>query len=64
MSERRRLLLTVLEAVYVDARKARAVVSIRPKASFESVLGVVPFPMALVELTQVDPIIRTAVRLK
>ena len=37
-SERRLLLLTVLDAVYVDAREARAVVSIRPKAAFEAVL--------------------------
>ena len=40
LTERRRLLLTVLDAVYVDARDARAVVSIRPKAAFEAVLGV------------------------
>ena len=39
LSERRRLLLTVLDAVYVDAREARAVVSIRPKRSFEPLLG-------------------------
>ena len=38
LAERRRLLLTVLDAVYVDAREARAVVSVRPKATFESVL--------------------------
>ena len=38
LAERRRLLLTVLDAVYVDAREARAVVSIRPKAAFEAVL--------------------------
>ena len=38
LSERRRLLFTVLDAVYVDAREARAVVSIRPKAAFEAVL--------------------------
>ena len=38
LTERRRLLLTVLDAVYVDARDARAVVSIRPKAAFEAVL--------------------------
>ena len=37
-AERRLLLLTVLDAVYVDAREARAVVSIRPKAAFEAVL--------------------------
>ena len=39
VSERRRLLLTVLDAVYVDAREARAVVSIRPKAAFEAVVS-------------------------
>ena len=38
--ERRRLLLTVLDAVYVDVRDAKAVVSIRPKAAFEVVLEV------------------------
>ena len=37
--ERRRLLLTVLDAVYVDTRVAGAVVSIRPKAAFEVVLA-------------------------
>ena len=40
LSERRRLLLTVLDAVYVDAREAMAVVSIRPKAAFVDLLGV------------------------
>ena len=39
LSERRRLLLTLLDAVYVDAREARAVVSVRPKAAFEAVLN-------------------------
>ena len=39
LSERRRLLLTVLDAVYVDARNARAVVSIRPKAAFEAIFA-------------------------
>ena len=38
LTERRRLLLTVLDAVYVDAREAKAVVGIRPKAAFERVL--------------------------
>ena len=38
LSERRRLLLTVLDAVYVDAHEARAVVSVRPKAAFEAVI--------------------------
>ena len=42
LSERRRLLLTVLDAVYVDAREARAVVSIRPKAAFEALLAASP----------------------
>ena len=40
--ERRMLLLTVLDAVYVDARGARAIVSIRPKAAFEAVLAASP----------------------
>ena len=46
LAERRRLLLTVLDAVYVDVRDARAVVSIRPKAAFEAVLAgcLVPIP--------------------
>ena len=38
LSERRRLLLAVLDAVYVDAREARAVVRVRPKAVFKAVL--------------------------
>ena len=36
----RLLLLTVLDAVYVDARDAKAMVGIRPKAAFEAVLEV------------------------
>ena len=39
LAERRRLLLTVLDAVYVDAREAKAVINIRPKAAFEVVLA-------------------------
>jgi len=39
LSERRRLLLTLLDAVYVDIHDAKAVVSIRPKAAFEAVLN-------------------------
>ena len=39
LSERRRLLLTVLDAVYVDAHETRALVSVRPKAAFEAVLA-------------------------
>ncbi len=39
LSERRRLLLTVLDAVYVDTRQANAVVTIKPKAAFDAVLN-------------------------
>jgi len=35
-----RPLLTVLDAVYVDVRDAKGLLSIRPKAAFEAVLGV------------------------
>ena len=38
LTGRQRLLLTVLDAVYVDARDARAVVSVRPKAAFATLL--------------------------
>ena len=37
MEERRRLLLTVLDAVYVDTQGDKRVVEIRPKAAFQSV---------------------------
>ena len=36
--ERQRLLLTVLDAVYVDAHETRAVVSVKPKSAFEVLL--------------------------
>ena len=36
-SERRRLLLTVLDAVYVDTRDSEAAVEVRPKAAFGAV---------------------------
>ena len=39
LSERRRLLLTVLDAVYVDTRDKHAVVRIKPKAAFDAVLA-------------------------
>ena len=39
LAERRRLLLTLLDAVYVDAREARRAVGIRPKAAFEAVIA-------------------------
>ena len=37
MEERRRLLLPMLEAVYVDTKEEKRVVAIRPKAPFRSV---------------------------
>ena len=40
MDERRRLLLTMLEAVYVDAKEEKQVVAIRPKAPFRPVFQV------------------------
>ena len=48
LSERRRLLLTVLDAVYVDAREARAVVNVRPKAAFEAVFRALPASAAAI----------------
>ncbi len=45
LAERRRLLLTVLDAVYVDTRKAKGLVRVRPKPPFEAVLGAAPVPM-------------------
>lgn len=39
LGERRKLLLTVLDAVYVDAWEARVWVSIRPKGAIRAVLG-------------------------
>ncbi|PZC46097.1 MAG: hypothetical protein C1O27_002074 [Chloroflexi bacterium] len=39
MGDRRRLLQTVLDAVYVDVRGAEATATLRPKAAFEAVLG-------------------------
>ncbi len=38
LAERRRLLLTVLDAVYVDARDSNAIATIKPKAAFEAEL--------------------------
>ena len=46
LAELRRVLLTVLDAVYVDAREARAVVSIRPKAVFCGAMRVVRTALA------------------
>ena len=38
--ERRRLLVTILDAVYVDAKDERRIVAIRPKAPFRAVFQV------------------------
>ena len=38
LSERRRLLLTVLESVYVDSRDPTVPVTMRPKAVFREVI--------------------------
>ena len=40
MDERRRLLLRMLEAVYVDTKEEKRVVAIRPKAPFRPVFQV------------------------
>ena len=42
LTERRRLLLTVLDAVYIDVREAGAPIIIKPKAAFEAVLAATP----------------------
>ena len=41
LSERRRLLLTVLDAVYVDTRNPEISITIRPKAVFEPLFSTV-----------------------
>ena len=40
MGERRQILLTMLDAVYVDARKDKAVVAIRPKPTFKALFEI------------------------
>ena len=40
LEERRKLLLTMLDAVYVDARKTKSIVAIRPKPPFKPVFQV------------------------
>ena len=40
LEERRKLLLTMLDAVYVDARKTKLIVAIRPKPPFKPVFQV------------------------
>jgi site-specific DNA recombinase len=38
--ERRKLLLTMLDAVYVDAKKTKSIIAIRPKPPFKPVFQV------------------------
>ena len=38
--ERRKLLLTMLDAVYVDAKKSKSIVAIKPKPPFKPVFQV------------------------
>jgi len=40
MEERRKLLLTMLDAVYVDAKKTKSVIAIKPKPPFKPVFQV------------------------
>ena len=40
LEERRKLLLTMLDAVYVDARKTKSIIAIRPKPPFKPVFQV------------------------
>jgi hypothetical protein len=40
LAEQRKLLLSMLDAVYVDAKKARSIVAIRPKPPFKPIFQV------------------------
>ena len=40
MAEQRKLLLTMLDAVYVDAKQTRSIVAIRPKPPFKPIFQV------------------------
>ena len=40
VEEQRKLLLTMLDAIYVDARKSKSIVAIRPKPPFKPVFQV------------------------
>ena len=40
MGERRQILLTMLDAVYVDARKEKAIIAIRPKPAFKALFEI------------------------
>ena len=41
--ERRKLLLTVLEAVYIDAKQTKSIVAIKPKPPFRPIFQVAVF---------------------
>ena len=40
IEERRKLLLTMLDAIYVDAKKSKSIIAIRPKPPFKPVFQV------------------------
>jgi site-specific DNA recombinase len=40
MEEQRKLLLSMLDAVYVDAKKSKSIVAIRPKPPFKPIFQV------------------------
>ncbi len=40
LGERRRLLMTLLDAVYVDARETKAIVAIKPKPAFRALFEI------------------------
>ena len=41
LQERHQLLATVLDAVYIDTKGSKSIVSVKPKPAFQAVLGVV-----------------------
>ena len=45
IEERRKLLLAMLDAVYVDTKERRAIVSIKPKAAFRALFEVADAPL-------------------
>ena len=45
VDERRRLLMAMLDAVYVDTKERRAIVSIKPKAAFQALFEVANAPL-------------------
>ena len=45
LGERRKLLLTVLDAVYVDTRNSRSIVQVKPKPAFQALLEVANVPL-------------------